>query len=56
MLARVFARKGARCERCLATTHLSIDHITPLSRGGTDKLSNLRVLCTRCNAKKGNRT
>jgi 5-methylcytosine-specific restriction enzyme A len=28
---------------------LSLDHITPKSMGGTDALSNLRVLCLRCN-------
>ena len=28
---------------------LSVDHITPRSEGGTDQLSNLRVLCLRCN-------
>jgi 5-methylcytosine-specific restriction protein A len=28
---------------------LSVDHIVPKSEGGTDALSNLRVLCLRCN-------
>lgn len=32
---------------------LSIDHIVPKSRGGSHDPSNLRVLCTPCNTKKG---
>lgn len=32
---------------------LSIDHITPKSKGGTHDRVNLRVLCTPCNTKKG---
>jgi 5-methylcytosine-specific restriction endonuclease McrA len=33
--------------------YLSIDHIIPVSKGGTDHRSNLRVLCTVCNEAKG---
>lgn len=32
------------------------DHILPVSRGGTDTLDNIRILCRRCNQSKGNRT
>ncbi len=32
---------------------LTVDHITPLALGGTDEPSNLRVLCSRCNASRG---
>jgi 5-methylcytosine-specific restriction endonuclease McrA len=34
---------------------LSIDHVIPKSAGGTHARENLRVLCTRCNTKKGAR-
>ena len=30
-----------------------IDHIVPLSKGGTYDLENLRVICQKCNAEKG---
>lgn len=33
--------------------YLSIDHVIPRARGGTNERSNLRVLCTRCNTRKG---
>lgn len=42
-------------EGCIETADLTIDHIVPLSRGGTDDLDNLRLLCRGCNSRKGNR-
>lgn len=34
----------------------SIDHVTPLSRGGTNDDDNIQLLCLPCNLKKGNMT
>lgn len=39
----------------LEGVYLSIDHLVPRSKGGTSDPSNLRVLCTTCNTKKGRR-
>jgi 5-methylcytosine-specific restriction endonuclease McrA len=52
--ALVFARDGDICADCgqFGSTEdnpLTVDHVIPLSRGGTSELSNLRVLCRRCN-------
>jgi len=33
---------------------LEIDHIKPLSKGGSDSLENKQSLCQRCNNKKSN--
>jgi hypothetical protein len=30
-----------------------IDHVLPRSRGGQNEISNLRILCERCNLSKG---
>ncbi|WP_368492333.1 HNH endonuclease [Cutibacterium sp.] len=30
------------------------DHIIPYSRGGSDRLDNIRVICRRCNQSRGN--
>ncbi|MCR4307104.1 MAG: HNH endonuclease [Candidatus Berkelbacteria bacterium] len=55
---------GYRCVLCGVTEEtllnttgygLSIDHIIPVSRGGTNWVSNLQPLCRGCNSKKGNR-
>jgi hypothetical protein len=51
----VFQRDGGSCVRCGATTGLEIDHIIPVSRGGSDTEKNLQVLCSACNRSKGNR-
>lgn len=32
-----------------------VDHIIPVSRGGTDDETNLRVICRHCNGSRGNR-
>lgn len=42
-----------RCVGCDTLENLSLDHITPLSRGGSDDLSNLQFLCQSCNSRKG---
>ena len=35
---------------------MEVDHILPQSRGGTDEISNLQILCSHCNRSKGNKT
>ena len=54
----VFKRDEYKCVECGATkeeTTLHIDHIIPLSQGGTDEMDNLQTLCEACNLAKSNR-
>lgn len=45
-----------RCKKCGATEQLTVDHIIPISKGGTSELRNLQALCLSCNLKKGAKT
>ena len=47
---------GRKCAYCDAEhTPLTIDHIHPRSRGGSDRVSNLTIACHDCNQRKSNR-
>lgn len=50
-----FPKGGYGYPTSIDRVYLSIDHIVPRARGGSHDPSNLRVLCTRCNSKKGTR-
>jgi hypothetical protein len=50
--AAVLDRDGNKCVRCQSPDRLEIDHILPVSQGGTGVESNLQVLCISCNRKK----
>lgn len=50
----VINRDGC-CQMCGSEERLSVDHIVPRTLGGDDNLSNLQVLCSSCNSRKGGR-
>jgi hypothetical protein len=52
----ILKRDGYRCVYCGATapTRLEIDHITAVSRGGTNAPTNLVTACRACNSGKSN--
>ena len=52
----VYQRDGYQCVYCGATDLLSLDHIIPLSRGGSNTPENLATCCKPCNSSKGART
>jgi len=50
-------RSGGICACCgkkLTTKTMTMDHIVPISRGGTNESENLIALCEVCNKQKGN--
>ncbi len=51
--ALVYARDGYACVICRASDDLTLDHITPWSRGGSDQPENLQTMCRSCNSSKG---
>jgi 5-methylcytosine-specific restriction endonuclease McrA len=52
----VFARDSWTCQYCGTTSHLTVDHVMPRSRGGPSDWENIVTACAPCNRRKGNRT
>lgn len=65
-LKRVFKKYEGECQSCgkllsfdtgvLEDDYPSIDHVIPLSKGGTHQWNNVQLLCRKCNCSKGNKT
>lgn len=55
LMLKVIERDGYQCTKCGGTDDLSLDHIHPLSKGGSDDLENLQILCRKHNSQKNNR-
>ena len=47
---------GNLCLRCGAIGELSVDHVVPLSKGGSNAIGNLQPLCKPCNSMKHTKT
>ena len=55
----LFGRQEGLCAGCRSEfpyRAFEVDHVIPQSRGGTDHIDNLQLLCSFCNRTKGNRT
>lgn len=51
----VWNRDGGLCVDCKSKERLCYDHVIPFSRGGSNTVRNLQILCESCNLSKGNR-
>lgn len=57
-MAILIKRYGERCMNpdCAGSDSiLTIDHVKPVSKGGTNTMDNVQILCYSCNRRKGNR-
>ena len=56
---QLFGKQEGKCGGCRAGfqfRNFTIDHVIPQSKGGTDHLDNLQLLCNACNSTKGTNT
>lgn len=54
----LYGEQGGDCNGCgthFQKQHLTVDHIIAQSKGGTDHIDNLQLLCGHCNSVKGDR-
>lgn len=47
---------GARCYSSGSVEDVTVDHLTPRSEGGSNRMENLAVCCRRCKGRKAGRT
>lgn len=54
-IAHITKRQNGKCACCKKSRKLTVDHIQPLSKRGSNWPANLQMLCRPCNSRKGNR-
>lgn len=54
-LIEYYAPDG-KCLNCRKVSPLTVDHVIPLTKGGSNFISNLQCLCSACNTKKKDQT
>lgn len=47
-------QKCVYCKRSIDLQEATVDHVVPLSRGGSNRVKNMRNACKWCNMSKGN--
>ena len=52
---KVWQRDHGRCVSCGSNEWLEYDHIIPVSKGGSNTVRNIQLLCSKCNQSKSNK-
>ena len=56
--SNLYLRDQYKCQYCgndFSRSHLTMDHVVPISRGGKTEWTNIVAACNPCNSTKGNR-
>ena len=53
---RIYKRDNYECVYCGSSRNLTLDHVIPKSRGGSNNWTNLVTSCQKCNLKKADKT
>jgi 5-methylcytosine-specific restriction endonuclease McrA len=48
----VFSMQENKCASCGSIDNLTLDHIKPMRKGGTNEIGNFQILCFDCNRRK----
>jgi len=51
----VWRRDLGKCVQCSSNEKLEFDHIVPVSKGGSNTVRNIQLLCEKCNRKKSDK-
>ena len=57
--AHLYSEQKGKCNGCgikFPVKNMTVDHIRPLAKGGSERPSNLQLLCNSCNSIKGDGT
>jgi len=56
VIEAIFLAYGKKCLACGSRDNIAIDHVVPITQGGSNLIDNLQPLCRSCNSSKGNRS
>jgi hypothetical protein len=52
----IYRRDNFKCLYCGSKENLTLDHVVPRSKGGTNNWNNLATCCNKCNVLKGDKS